>query len=120
MDFIKPDVSTICLGQAASMGAVLLSNGAKGKRYALPNSRVMIHQPSGGAQGQQTEIEIAAREILKIRDLLNRILADNTGKPLEVIQEDTERDKFLSAQEALDYGLVDQVIKSRNEKPEEE
>ncbi len=119
MDFIKPDVSTICLGQAASMGAVLLSNGAKGKRYALPNSRVMIHQPSGGAQGQQTEIEIAAREILKIRDLLNRILADNTGKPLEVIQEDTERDKFLSAQEALDYGLVDQVIKSRNEKPEE-
>ena len=120
MDFIKPDVSTICLGQAASMGAVLLSNGAKGKRYALPNSRVIMHQSSGGAQGQQTEIEIAAREILKIRDLLNRILADNTGKPLEVIQEDTERDKFLSAQEALDYGLVDQVIKSRNEKPEEE
>lgn len=120
MDFIKPDVSTICLGQAASMGAVLLSNGAKGKRYALPNSRVMIHQPSGGAQGQQTEIEIAAKEILKIRDLLNQILADNTGKPLQQIQEDTERDKFLSAQEALEYGLVDQVIKSRNQKPEEE
>lgn len=118
MDFIKPDVSTICLGQAASMAAVLLSNGAKGKRYALPNSRVMIHQPSGGAQGQQTEIEIAAREILKIREVLNQILAKNTGKPFEIIQDDTERDKFLSAAEALDYGLVDAVIESRSDQSE--
>lgn len=114
MDFIKCDVSTICIGMCASMAAVLLSNGAKGKRYALPHSRVMIHQPSGGAQGQQTEIEIAAREILYIREQLNQILADNTGQGLEVIQRDTERDKYLNAQDAKDYGLIDHVIESRS------
>lgn len=113
MDFIKCDVSTICLGQCASMAAVLLSNGAKGKRFALPNSRVMIHQPSGGAQGQQTEIEIVAREILYIRERLNAILAKNTGQPLERIQDDTERDKFMSAEAAKEYGIVDAVIESR-------
>lgn len=113
MDFIKCDVSTICLGQCASMAAVLLSNGTKGKRFALPNSRVMIHQPSGGAQGQQTEIEIAAREILFIRERLNQILAKNTGQPLEKIQDDTERDKFMSAEDAKAYGIVDAVIESR-------
>lgn len=113
MDFIKCDVSTICIGMCASMAAVLLSNGAKGKRYALPHSRVMIHQPSGGAQGQQTEIEIAAREILYIREQLNQILADNTGQDLEVIQRDTERDKYLNAQDAKEYGLIDHVIESR-------
>lgn len=120
MDFIKCDVSTICIGQCASMGAVLLSNGAKGKRFALPNSRVMIHQPSGGAQGQQTEIEIAAKEILYIRDKLNKILAKNTGQSLEQIQDDTERDKFMSAEAAKEYGLVDAVVESRAATKEDE
>ena len=113
MQFIKPDVSTICIGQCASMGAVLLAAGAPGKRFALPNSRVMIHQPSGGAQGKQSDIAIVAEEILKIRDLLNRILADHTGQTIETIQEDTEKDNFMSAQEAKAYGLVDDVVKSR-------
>ena len=113
MNFIKPDVSTLCTGMAASMGAFLLSAGAKGKRYSLPNSKVMIHQPLGGAQGQATEIEIAAREILKTREQLNRILAEQTGQPLSKIENDTERDYFLSAQEAKDYGLIDQVIAKR-------
>ena len=110
MQFIKPDVSTICIGQCASMASVLLAAGAKGKRYALPNSRVMIHQPSGGAQGQQTEIEIMAREILYVREQMNGILAKHTGQPIEKIQADTERDNFMSAQEAKEYGLVDKVV----------
>ena len=114
MNYIKCDVSTICMGQAASMAAVLLASGAPGKRYALPNSRVMIHQPSGGAQGQQTEIEIAAKEILYCRDRLNQILADHTGQSLETIHKDTERDNFMSAQDACAYGIVDQVVASRN------
>ena len=114
MNFIKPDVSTLCTGMAASMGAFLLSAGAKGKRYALPNAQVMIHQPLGGARGQATEIEIHAREILQTRERLNKILAENTGQPLEKIQHDTERDYFLSADEAKDYGLVDQVISKRS------
>lgn len=114
MNYIKCDVSTICMGQAASMAAVLLTCGAPGKRYALPNSRVMIHQPSGGAQGQQTEIEIAAKEILYCRDRLNQILADHTGQSLETIHKDTERDNFMSAQDACAYGIVDQVVASRN------
>ncbi len=114
MNYIKCDVSTICMGQAASMAAVLLACGASGKRYALPNSRVMIHQPSGGAQGQQTEIEIAAKEILYCRDRLNQILADHTGQSLETIHKDTERDNFMSAQDACAYGIVDQVVASRN------
>ena len=114
MNYIKCDVSTICMGQAASMAAVLLACGAPGKRYALPNSRVMIHQPSGGAQGQQTEIEIAAKEILYCRDRLNQILADHTGQSLETIHKDTERDNFMSAQDACAYGIVDQVVASRN------
>ena len=113
MNFIKPDVSTLCTGMAASMGAFLLAAGAKGKRYSLPNSKIMIHQPLGGAQGQATEIEIAAREILKTREQLNKILAEQTGQPLSKIENDTERDYFLSAQEAKDYGLVDQVIAKR-------
>ena len=113
MQFIKPDVSTLCMGLAASMGSFLLMAGAKGKRYALPNSRVMIHQPSGGAQGQATDIEIHAREILKTREQLNRILAERTGQPLEKIQADTERDYFMSADEAKNYGLVDQVVANR-------
>ena len=113
MQYIKCDVSTICLGMAASMGAFLLAAGAKGKRFALPNSKVMIHQPLGGMQGQATEIEIHAREILKTREQLNKILAERTGQPLEKIQRDTERDYFLSADEAKDYGLVDQVISQR-------
>ncbi len=113
MNFIKPDVSTLCIGMAASMGAFLLSAGAKGKRYSLPNSKIMIHQPLGGTQGQATEIEIHAREILKTREQLNRILADKTGQPLEKIQRDTERDYYLSADEAQAYGLVDQVIAKR-------
>ena len=107
MQFIKPDVSTLCMGMAASMGAFLLAAGAKGKRFALPNSKVMIHQPLGGAQGQATDIEIHAREILKTREQLNRILAERTGQPLEKIQADTERDYYMSAAEAKDYGLVD-------------
>ena len=114
MNYIKCDVSTICMGQAASMAAVLLACGAPGKRYALPNSRVMIHQPSGGAQGQQTEIEIAAKEILYCRDRLNQIWADHTGQSLETIHKDTERDNFMSAQDACAYGIVDQVVASRN------
>lgn len=112
MHFIKPDVSTICIGMAASMGAFLLAAGTKGKRYALPNSEVMIHQPLGGAQGQASDIEIAAKRILKMRDHLNTILAERTGQPLERIQKDTDRDNFLSAQEAVEYGLIDKVITS--------
>lgn len=110
MNYIKSDVSTICIGMAASMGAFLLSGGAKGKRFALPNSQIMIHQPSGGAQGQATEIRIAAENILKTKRRLNEILAANTGKPLDVIERDTERDYYMSAAEAVDYGLVDQII----------
>ncbi len=113
MNFIKPDVSTLCIGMAASMGAFLLSAGAKGKRYSLPNSKIMIHQPLGGTQGQATEIEIHAREILKTREQLNKILAAQTGQPLEKIQRDTERDYYLSADESKEYGLVDQVIAKR-------
>jgi len=113
MNFIKPDVSTLCMGMAASMGAFLLSSGTKGKRFVLPNSKVMIHQPLGGARGQATEIEIAAREIIKTREQLNKILAENTGQPLSRIENDTERDYYLSAQESKDYGLVDQVIAKR-------
>ncbi|MGN0571488.1 MAG: ATP-dependent Clp endopeptidase proteolytic subunit ClpP [Candidatus Fimenecus sp.] len=113
MQYIKCDVSTICMGMAASMGAFLLSSGAKGKRYALPNSEIMIHQPSGGAQGQATEIDIVARHILRTREKLNKILAENTGKPIEQIARDTERDNFLSAEEALEYGLVDKIFYKR-------
>ena len=113
MNFIKPDISTMCMGIAASMGAFLLAAGAKGKRLALPNSKIMIHQPSGGAQGQATDIEIHAREILKTREQLNRILAERSGQPLEKVQADTERDNFMSAEEALAYGLLDQVIAKR-------
>lgn len=113
MQYIKCDVSTICMGVAASMGAFLLSSGAKGKRFELPNSEIMIHQPSGGAQGQATEIEITAKQILKIRERLNKILADNTGKPIDIIAKDTERDNFMSADEALDYGLVDKILYKR-------
>ncbi|GEB33325.1 MULTISPECIES: ATP-dependent Clp endopeptidase proteolytic subunit ClpP [Brevibacillus] len=112
MHFIKPDVSTICIGMAASMGAFLLAAGTKGKRYALPNSEVMIHQPLGGAQGQASDIEIAAKRILKMRDHLNTILAERTGQPLDRIQKDTDRDNFLSAAEAVEYGLIDKVITS--------
>jgi ATP-dependent Clp protease, protease subunit len=113
MNFIKPDVSTLCMGMAASMGAFLLAAGAKGKRFSLPNSRVMIHQPLGGAQGQATEIEIQAREILRLRALLNDILAERTGQPLEKIERDTERDYFMSAEQAAEYGLIDKVINKR-------
>ena len=113
MQFIKPDVSTMCLGLAASMGAFLLTAGAKGKRFALPNSKIMIHQPLGGAQGQATDIEIHAREILKTRDSLNRIMAERTGQSLEKIQADTERDFFMSSDEAQGYGLIDQVLAKR-------
>ena len=113
MQYIKCDVSTICMGMAASMGAFLLSSGAKGKRFALPNSEIMIHQPSGGAQGQATEIEITAKQILKIRERLNKILPDNTGKHIDIIAKDTERDNFMSADEALDYGLVDKILYKR-------
>ena len=113
MNYIKCDVSTICIGMAASMGAFLLAGGTKGKRMALPNSTIMIHQPSGGAQGQATEINIVAEQILKTRQRLNEILAANTGKPLEIIAQDTERDNYMTAQEAKEYGLVDKVIVSR-------
>jgi ATP-dependent Clp protease protease subunit len=113
MNFIKPDVSTMCIGMAASMGAFLLSAGKKGKRYALPNSRVMIHQPSGGAQGMASDIEIRAREILILRAKLNQIMSENTGQPIERIEKDTDRDTFLSAEQSLEYGLVDQVLSSR-------
>ncbi|CAH0344780.1 ATP-dependent Clp endopeptidase proteolytic subunit ClpP [Bacillus sp. CECT 9360] len=110
MQYIKPNVSTICIGMAASMGAFLLAAGEKGKRYALPSSEVMIHQPLGGAQGQATEIEIAARRILFLRDKLNKILSERTGQPLEVIERDTERDNFMIAEKAMEYGLIDKVI----------
>jgi ATP-dependent Clp protease protease subunit len=113
MQFVKPDVSTMCMGMAASMGAFLLAAGAKGKRYALPNSRIMIHQPSGGTQGQASDIEIQAREILKLREALNQILADRTGQSMEKVRADSERDYFMSAGEAKVYGLVDQVIDRR-------
>ncbi|KGM39330.1 Clp protease ClpP [Aquabacterium sp. NJ1] len=113
MQFIKPDVSTLCMGMAASMGAFLLAAGAKGKRFALPNSKIMIHQPLGGAQGQATDIEIHAREILKTREQLNRILAERSGQPLEKIQNDTERDYYMSADEAATYGLIDKVLDKR-------
>lgn len=113
MNYIKCDVSTICMGMAASMGAFLLSGGTKGKRMALPNSTIMIHQPSGGAQGQATEISIVAEQILKTKKRLNEILASNTGKPLEIIERDTERDNYMTADEALEYGLIDRVIRNR-------
>ncbi|MGV2908897.1 ATP-dependent Clp protease proteolytic subunit, partial [Achromobacter sp. AGC25] len=115
MQFIKPDVSTLCTGLAASMGAFLLAAGKKGKRFTLPNSRIMIHQPSGGAQGQASDIQIQAREILDLRERLNRILADNTGQSMERIGLDTERDNFMSAEDAVSYGLVDKVMTSRSE-----
>ena len=113
MQFIKPEVSTMCVGQAASMGAFLLSGGAKGKRLILPNARTMIHQPSGGAQGQASDIEIQAKEILFLRERLNRMLSEHTGQPMDVIERDTERDRFMSAVQSVEYGLVDQVITSR-------
>ncbi|MDA7584832.1 ATP-dependent Clp endopeptidase proteolytic subunit ClpP [Luminiphilus sp.] len=113
MQFVKPDVSTMCLGQAASMGAFLLSGGAAGKRYILPNARTMIHQPSGGAQGQATDIDIQAKEILIIRERLNRLMAEHTGQPLEVIERDTERDRFMDADQSQAYGLVDHVVNNR-------
>ncbi|KGP83804.1 MULTISPECIES: ATP-dependent Clp endopeptidase proteolytic subunit ClpP [unclassified Paenibacillus] len=112
MQFIKPDVSTICVGMAASMGAFLLNAGAKGKRFALPNSEIMIHQPLGGAQGQASDIEIRARRILKMRDTLNRIISERSGQPLERIEKDTDRDYFMSAAEAADYGIIDKVIEN--------
>ena len=115
MQFIKPDVSTLCIGQAASMGAFLLAAGAKGKRFSLPNSRVMIHQPSGGFQGQSTDIEIHAKEILYLRSKLNDILAHHTGKTSEEIDRDTERDNFMSAEQSVAYGMIDKVIGNRNE-----
>ena len=110
MNYIKPDVSTICIGQAASMGAFLLSCGTKGKRYALPNSRIMIHQPLGGAQGQATDIEIQAKEILRMKEILNGILSQNSGKDLAQVEKDTDRDFFMSAEDAVQYGLIDQVL----------
>ncbi|CAI8239538.1 MAG: ATP-dependent Clp protease proteolytic subunit [Glaciecola sp. HTCC2999] len=117
MNFIKPDVSTVCIGQAASMGAFLLSGGAKGKRYCLPNSRVMIHQPLGGFQGQASDFEIHAKEILSIKEKLNRLMAEHTDRPYEDLARDTDRDNFLSAQESLDYGLIDHIMKNRNDIP---
>lgn len=119
MQFVRPAVSTMCIGQAASMGAVLLAGGAKGKRFCLPNSRVMIHQPLGGFQGQASDIEIHAREILLIRERLNRILAEHTGQSLDRIGEDTERDNFMSAEESREYGLIDKVLGARNGDGEE-
>ena len=113
MQYIKCDVSTICMGMAASMGAFLLAAGAKGKRYALPNSEIMIHQPLGGAQGQATDIKIVSDHIIRIRDKINRILADETGKPIEVIERDTDRDNYMTAEEACEYGLVDKVLYKR-------
>ncbi|MGR9012433.1 MAG: ATP-dependent Clp endopeptidase proteolytic subunit ClpP [Gammaproteobacteria bacterium] len=113
MQFIKPDVSTMCIGQAASMGALLLTGGAKGKRYCLPHSRMMIHQPLGGYQGQASDIDIHAKEILLIREKLNKILSDHTGQPIEKVRQDTDRDNFLSANDAVSYGLIDQVLSSR-------
>ncbi|NCN43983.1 MAG: ATP-dependent Clp endopeptidase, proteolytic subunit ClpP [Piscirickettsiaceae bacterium CG_4_9_14_3_um_filter_43_564] len=113
MRFIKPDVSTMCIGQAASMGSFLLSAGAKGKRFVLPNSRIMIHQPLGGFQGQASDIEIHAKEIIQVKQRLNQALADHTGQPLDIIENDTDRDNFMSAQAACDYGLVDKVLSQR-------
>ena len=110
MNYIKPDIVTICIGQAASMGAFLLSSGTKGKRYSLPNSRIMIHQPSGGAQGQSTDIQIQAQEIQRLKDTLNEIMAENCGKTAQELEKDTERDNFLSAQEAVEYGLIDKIL----------
>ncbi|MDJ0862783.1 MAG: ATP-dependent Clp endopeptidase proteolytic subunit ClpP [Gammaproteobacteria bacterium] len=118
MQFVKPDVSTMCVGQAASMGALLLAGGAKGKRFALPHSRVMIHQPLGGFQGQASDIDIHAKEILKVRARLNEILAGHTGQPIERIQQDTDRDNFMSGEEAAEYGLIDAVLSSRDTKVE--
>ena len=115
MQFVKPDISTICVGMAASMGAFLLAAGAKGKRYALPNSRIMIHQPSSGAQGQASDIEIAAREILDIRKRLNAILAERTGQPIERIEKDTDRDNFMSAEDAVSYGIIDKIFVKRGD-----
>jgi ATP-dependent Clp protease protease subunit len=115
MHFIKPDVSTMCVGLAASMGALLLSSGTKGKRFALPNSRIMIHQPSGGAQGQATDIQIQAREILDLRQRLNEVLATNTGQPISRIEIDTERDNFMSTPDAVAYGLIDKMLSSRSD-----
>lgn len=115
MNFVKSDVSTICLGMAASMGAFLLSSGRKGKRYALPNSEIMIHQPLGGAKGQATEIKIAAEQILKTKEKLNKILSENTGQDLKKVEQDTERDHFLDVNEALDYGLIDKIITQKKE-----
>ncbi|HSW32171.1 MAG TPA: ATP-dependent Clp endopeptidase proteolytic subunit ClpP [Steroidobacteraceae bacterium] len=115
MQFVKPDVSTICVGMAASMGAFLLAAGEKGKRYALPNSRIMIHQPSSGAQGQASDIEIAAREILDVRKRLNRVLAERTGQPIERIDKDTDRDNFMSAEDAVSYGIIDKIFVKRGE-----
>ncbi|MBU4612836.1 ATP-dependent Clp endopeptidase proteolytic subunit ClpP [Achromobacter sp. GG226] len=115
MNFVKPDISTLCTGMAASMGAFLLSAGKKGKRFALPNSRIMIHQPSGGAQGQASDIQIQAREILDLRERLNRILSENTGQPIERIERDTERDTFMAAPDAVSYGLIDKVLTSRSD-----
>ncbi len=114
MQFIKPDVSTLCIGQAASMGALLLTGGAKGKRYCLPHSRMMIHQPLGGFQGQASDFDIHAKEILSIRDKLNKILAFHTGQPLEKVQQDTDRDNFLSSEDAVSYGLIDKVLANRS------
>ncbi len=113
MRFVKPDVSTMCLGQAASMGALLLAGGAKGKRYCLPNARIMIHQPLGGFQGQATDIDIHAKEILRVRDTLNDILSEHTGQPLDTIRADTDRDNFMSGDDAVDYGLIDEVLSHR-------
>jgi len=115
MQFIRPDISTVCVGQAASMGAVILAGGSKGKRFALPHSRIMIHQPMGGSQGQATDIEIHTREILGVRDRLNKILSDHTGQTLKRIKADTDRDHFMSAPDAAKYGLIDTVLKSRSE-----
>ena len=116
IQYVKPDVCTICLGQAASMAAVLLAAGAKGKRYALPHSRIMLHQPMGAFQGQATDVDIQAREIIRLRELLNRILATHTGQPIERIKEDTERDFYMSSEEALTYGLIDKIIEKRENK----
>ncbi len=115
MKFIKPDISTVCIGQAASMGAFLLSGGAKGKRHCLPNARVMIHQPLGGFQGQASDFEIHAKEILYIKDKLNRLMAEHTGQPLDKVTQDTDRDNFLSAESAVEYGLVDSILEQRND-----
>ena len=117
MQFVKPDVSSICIGVAASMGAFLLAAGAKGKRYSLPNSRIMIHQPMGGVQGQAADIEIHAKEILYLRERLNKILAERTGQAVEKIAKDTDRDNFMSADDAVKYGLIDKIFVSRNEQP---